>query len=211
MLVLLFSSILLGLSIALPIGTISIEMIKQGLKNGFMHGWFVGLGGMTIDLLLIILLFIGLAPILSLPYIQMPLWIVGAIFLFYIGFDSIKNAGRDITVAGEKSRKSLKYSYKNGLFVAISPGNLVFWVSIFGTILSDSFDSSNIFNFFIVSLGIIIGILIHDIGLMAIVTGARRLLNQTYIKYASILAGMILIGFGCYFLYKFIESIPTIL
>ena len=164
-----------------------------------MHGWSVGLGGMTIDLILIILLFVGLAPILTLPFIQIPLWIIGAIFLFYIGFDSIKNADHEITLVGEKSTKSLKSSYKNGLFVAISPGNLVFWVSIFGTILSNSFDSSNIFNFFIVSLGIIIGILIHDIGLMVIVTGARKFLRPTYIKCASILAGMVLIGFGVTF------------
>ncbi|MGE6375824.1 LysE family translocator [Peribacillus muralis] len=211
MLVLLFSSILLGLSIALPIGTISIEMIKQGLKNGFMHGWSVGLGGMTIDLILIILLFVGLAPILTIPFIQVPLWIIGAIVLFHIGYDSIKNADHEITLVGEKSTKSLKSSYKNGLLVAISPGNLVFWVSIFGTILSNSFDSSNIFNFFIVSVGIIIGILIHDIGLMAIVTGARKFLKPTYIKRASIVAGLVLIGFGCYFLYKFIDSIPMIM
>lgn len=36
--------VLLGFSIALPVGTITIEMTKQGLKNGFMHGWIVGLG-----------------------------------------------------------------------------------------------------------------------------------------------------------------------
>lgn len=37
--------VLLGFSIALPVGTITVEMTKQGLKNGFMHGWVVGLGG----------------------------------------------------------------------------------------------------------------------------------------------------------------------
>ncbi|WP_342428333.1 hypothetical protein [Paenibacillus sp. FSL L8-0158] len=40
--------VLLGFSIALPVGTITVEMTKQGLKNGFMHGWIVGLGGMTL-------------------------------------------------------------------------------------------------------------------------------------------------------------------
>lgn len=37
--------VLLGFSISLPVGTITVEMTKQGLKNGFMHGWIVGLGG----------------------------------------------------------------------------------------------------------------------------------------------------------------------
>ena len=210
-LMLLFSSILLGLSIALPIGTISIEMIKEGLKNGFLHGWSVGLGGMLVDIDLIILLFVGLAPILTNPIIQLPMWIVGAIFLFYLGVNSIKNADHDITAAGEKSTKSLKSSFKNGLLVAISPANIVFWLSVFGTILSDSFDSSNAMSFLIVSVGIIIGILIHDIGLMTIVTGARKVLKPTYIRWASVFAGIMLIGFGCYFLYNFIQNIPTFL
>ncbi|MFK4371679.1 hypothetical protein ABH898_002542 [Paenibacillus sp. RC82] len=46
---LLFTYVLLGFSIALPVGTITVEMTKQGLKNGFMHGWIVGLGGMKVN------------------------------------------------------------------------------------------------------------------------------------------------------------------
>ena len=77
-----FAYVMIGLAIAMPVGAITIEMIKQGLKNGFFHGWAVGIGGMTIDLTLIAALYLGLAKFLSLPYIQMPLWIIGAIFLF---------------------------------------------------------------------------------------------------------------------------------
>ncbi|KQL34345.1 LysE family translocator [Psychrobacillus sp. FJAT-21963] len=207
MFVLFLTYVLLGLSIALPIGTVTIEMTKQGLKNGFMHGWIVGLGGMTIDLGLILLLYFGLASVLSMPIVQITLWLVGALFLFFIGYDSIKTADHNISVAGEKSTKSLKSSYFNGLLVAISPGNLVFWVSIFGTVLADSFDSSNTFKFLIVGAGILTGILIHDIVLMTIVAGTRKVLNPTYIKWVSILTGLVLIGFGIKFLFEFYKSI----
>ena len=47
--------VLVGLAIAMPVGAITVEMTKQGLKNGFMHGWAVGLGGMTIDIVLVLL------------------------------------------------------------------------------------------------------------------------------------------------------------
>lgn len=199
--------VLLGLSIALPVGTVTIEMTKQGLKNGFMHGWIVGLGGMTIDLGLILLLFFGLASVLSLPILQVVMWLLGALFLFYIGFDSIKTADHNISVAGEKSTKSLKSSYLNGLLVAISPGNLVFWVSIFGTVLADSFDSANPYKFLMVGAGILTGILIHDIALMTIVAGTRKVLNPIYIKWVSIISGLVLIGFWLKFLYEFYSSI----
>ncbi|MFJ8063675.1 LysE family transporter [Psychrobacillus sp. NPDC096426] len=195
--------VLVGFSIALPIGAISVEMTKQGLKNGFLHGWAVGIGGMTIDLLLILALYFGLAEILSLPYVQIPLWIIGAGFLFMLAYDSIKNADRDITLAGEKVNKSLVITYRNGLLVAISPGNLVFWVSVFGVVLADSYSQTNSSSFIVAALGILTGILLHDIGLLSIVSVTRKIMNRTMIKWTSIIAGILLFGFACYFLYEF--------
>ena len=45
-----------------------------------MHGWAVGLGGMTIDFVLVFALYMGLASILAMPIIQIPMWIIGAGF-----------------------------------------------------------------------------------------------------------------------------------
>lgn len=195
--------VLVGLSIALPVGAITVEMTKQGLKNGFFHGWAVGIGGMTIDVLLILALYLGLAQILSLPYVQMPLWIIGAGFLFLLAYDSIKNADQDITLAGEKVNKSIGKTFRNGLLVAVSPGNLVFWVSVFGAVLADSYSSSESSSFIIAALGILTGILLHDLGLLAIISMTRKVMNKQMIKWTSIVAGILLFGFGCYFLYEF--------
>lgn len=206
-----FAYVMVGLAIAMPIGAITIEMTKQGLKNGFMHGWAVGIGGMTIDLILIFALYFGLANILAIPYIQMPLWIVGAIFLFFLAYDSIKNADKDIAIAGERVNKSLFKTYRNGLLVAVSPGNLVFWVSVFGTVLSNSYAGSESSSFIIVAMGIITGILLHDIGLLTIVSITRKIMNRQMIKLTSILAGILLFGFGFYFLYEFYIGIQAFL
>lgn len=89
MVTLFLTNVLLGLSIALPVGTVTIEMTKQGLKNGFLHGWIVGLGGMTVDLLLIVLLYSGLASVLSAPFIQLIMWLIGALFLLYIAMTAL--------------------------------------------------------------------------------------------------------------------------
>ncbi|WP_332650140.1 LysE family translocator [Lysinibacillus sp. 54212] len=199
--------LLVGLSIALPVGVITVEMTKQGLKNGFFHGWAVGIGGMTIDVLLIVALYFGLAKVLSLPYVQIPLWIIGAVFLFMLAYDSIKNADQDITLAGQKVNKSLFKTYRNGLIVAVSPGNLVFWISVFGAVLADSYSTSESGSFIIAGIGILTGILLHDISLLAIVSITRKAMNRRMIKWTSIIAGFLLFGFGCYFLYEFYASI----
>lgn len=201
------TNVLLGLSIALPVGTVTIEMTKQGLKNGFVHGWMVGVGGMTIDFLLMVALFLGLAPILAAPTIQTGMWLLGAIFLLYIAYDSIKNADKQIMINGEKTTKKLLSSYKNGLLVAISPSNLVFWISVFGTFLSSSFSEVNELSFIVAGLGILAGIQVHDIGLMSIVAGTRRVVNETFVKWVSIGAGLVLSYFAILFFTQFLKRI----
>ena len=202
-----FTYLLAGLAIAMPVGAITVEMTKRGLKNGFMHGWAVGLGGMTVDVIMIFALYMGLASVLSIPYIQLPMWLIGAGFLLFLGYDSIKNADQGITLSGEKSTKSFLSSYRNGLLVAISPGNLVFWISVFGAVLTNSYDKAESTQFLIVGAGILSGILVHDIGLMTIVEVTRKAMNRMMIKWVSILAGVILIGFAGYFMYEFVGAI----
>ena len=206
-----FAYVMIGLAIAMPVGAITVEMTKQGLKNGFMHGWAVGLGGMTIDVVLILALYLGVAKFLALPYIQMPLWIIGAIFLFMLAYDSIKNADKDITLAGEKVNKSFFSTYRNGLLVAVSPGNLVFWISVFGAVLADSYAGNGANQFLIVALGILSGILLHDLGLLTIVSLSRKVMNRNMIKWTSIIAGFLLFGFGGYFLYEFYLDLKDLL
>lgn len=202
-----FTYLLAGLAIAMPVGAMTVEMIKQGLRNGFIHGWAIGLGGMTIDLLLIIALYFGFASILSIPLIQIPMWLLGALFLAYLGYDSIKNANQHITLAGGETTKSFLSSYRNGLLVAVSPGNLVFWISVFGAVLTDSYDLTQPTKFLIVGAGILTGILVHDIGLLAIVALTRKVMSPKMIQWISIIAGLILFGFASYFVYEFIVSI----
>lgn len=201
---------LIGLTIALPVGAITVEMTKQGLKNGFIHGWAVGLGGMTIDLLLILAMIFGFASILSIPFIQIPLWIVGAGFLAYLGYDSIKNSDKDITLPDEKTKKSFWHTYRNGLLVAVSPGNLVFWISVFGAVLSDSYISSNVGSFVIAACGVLSGILAHDLGLLSIVSVTRKVMSRKAIQIVSMIAGVLLIGFSFYFVYQFISAIQAL-
>ncbi len=199
--------VMVGLAIAMPVGAITVEMTKQGLKNGFVHGWAVGLGGMTIDIALIFALYMGLASILAMPMIQLPMWIIGAGFLLLLGIDSIKNADHDITLAGEKVTKSFFKSYRNGLLVAISPGNLVFWVNVFGVVLAKSYDQAESANFLVIAAGVLSGILLHDIGLMTIVSVTRRAMNRKMIKSLTMISGVLLIGFAGYFIYEFIQGI----
>ncbi|KYD08519.1 hypothetical protein B4102_2796 [Heyndrickxia sporothermodurans] len=45
-----FSYIILGISLAAPIGPINAAQLDKGIKNGFLHSWVLGIGAMTADI-----------------------------------------------------------------------------------------------------------------------------------------------------------------
>mgnify|MGYP006394694885 CR=1 FL=1 len=202
--------LVLGFSLALPVGPITVEMMKQGLKNGFGHGWSVGLGGMTVDLLLIMLIYFGFSTILSEPAIKVAMWLIGAIFLLFIAIDSIRNADQNITIGDEKAMKSKRSSYVNGFMVGISPGNILFWIGIFGTVLANSIQGAES-SFLFVAGGILSGILIHDIGLLTIVAFSRKFMSRLFIKRISFGAGIVLLWFAVYFALEFVDGLLEII
>jgi threonine/homoserine/homoserine lactone efflux protein len=49
-----------GISLAVSIGPVNLELIKQGMTLGFMSSWLVGLGAMTADAVTIFIIYLGL-------------------------------------------------------------------------------------------------------------------------------------------------------
>ncbi|AXI07769.1 LysE family translocator [Oceanobacillus sp. 143] len=207
----LFTYILLGLALSLTPGAMTVQMVKQALRNGFLSGWFVGLGGMTIDLTLITLIYYGFSHFLTHPIVETVMWLVGFVFLLILGIDSLKESNTPVDFSGTAPKKSLVKAFTSGFFIAISPANIVFWIGIFGPLLVSSLSNNHGPHFGIVAIGILLGILIHDIGLMSVIHYTRRFLNQTIMKWVSIIAAVLLIGFSIYFGYEFVTQLLTYL
>jgi threonine/homoserine/homoserine lactone efflux protein len=207
---LLFTYIVLGFSISVPVGPITIGMTKQGLRNGFLFGWCVGLGGMTVDFIMILVIYFGFSTILSTPIIKIVMWLFGGLFLIYLAVDSFKES-KDFIHDEEQNpvQRSLLKSYLSGLMVAISPGSIIFWIGIFGSILANSLNASTSNSFLYIALGILLGIIIHDIVLLSVIQMTRRFVNQNFMRWFSIGAGVVLLGFGIRFGYEFIKSLTT--
>nr|WP_257934649.1 LysE family transporter [Staphylococcus shinii] len=203
---------ILGITLSLPAGTMTIEMSKQGLKNGFFHGWFVGIGGMTVDLIMILIIYFGFSEILMLPAVEIVMWLIGFLFLLYIGIESIKEAKQPLEISDTNLRKkSLFKSYGRGIMMAVTPSNIVFWIGVFGTALTTAINNVSGYQFLLVASGILFGILIHDIILMGIISYTRKFVNHTFTKWTSIVAGFLLIGFSLYFALLFIGEIKHML
>lgn len=201
-----FSYVTLGFTIALPMGAISIEMIKQGLRNGFWYAWMIGIGAITIDITLIFLLNLGLAGILN--EIQTYLWLLGTFFLSYLGWQSIKSDPLCINDSNSK-KDSLFKLFKKGIIIGLNPANIVFWISVLGTSISSASTNSE-FSIILVSIAILLGIVLHDIVLAFISSYFNRFMTPQANRWVSITTGILLFGFAMYFFNEFLKETTLI-
>ncbi|MEZ0118695.1 UNVERIFIED_ORG: threonine/homoserine/homoserine lactone efflux protein [Heyndrickxia coagulans] len=203
-----FSYIVLGLSLSVPVGPITIEMVKRGIKKGFLHSWFVGLGGMSADVVLMFLIYFGVSTYLTTPVAKLMMWIFGCIILVYLGYESIRDAFREITIPEEKKKGNLLQSFLSGFLIAISnPLNIIFWIGIYGSVLTTILNTVNSGKALLYSSAIFIGIAAWDITVASSVHFGRKFVHQRFLKWLSVIAGIALIGFGIHFGYQAVKSL----
>ncbi|OMD44169.1 LysE family translocator [Paenibacillus odorifer] len=137
--------ILLGLSIAAPLGPISILCIKKTLNSGFKTGLCCGLGAATADSVYGSIAGFGLSSLTAhLVDHKTVLQALGGLFICYLGINSLLVPPRKRTVESDTKTNSVK-SYVVTLLLTLSnPMTIIFFLGVFsasGVLLSHS--SSN--------------------------------------------------------------------
>src|SRR3954469_1611782 len=80
--------ILLGLSLAAPIGPINAAQIDRGIRNGSMHAWLIGVGAVVADGIYMLIVYIGVVQFLETSFMQTFLWLFGCFVLMYTGIET---------------------------------------------------------------------------------------------------------------------------
>ncbi|MDN7243078.1 LysE family transporter [Planococcus sp. N028] len=194
--------IVLGFSLAIPVGAVTIEMIKKGMKSGFLRSWFVGLGAMSADVVLMLLIYFGISNLLTSLVAQLVIWVFGFTVLIYLGVSSIRDAFQeiDIKLVGQKKLESLLESYLTGFAIAISnPMSIVFWIGVYGAVLAESLQTFSKEKILLYSGGIFIGIAMWDIFVASSAHFGKGFVGERFMKWFYVAAGLALILFGVSF------------
>jgi threonine/homoserine/homoserine lactone efflux protein len=199
--------ILLGFTLAAPIGPVNSARLDKGIKNGFWHAWVVGAGSMIADGVFMMLVYLGMVQFLGIPIVQIFLWLFGGFILIYSGFESIKNANT-ITLNYSRNKESLFKCFLTGFIMSItSPLSILFWLGIYGSVLAKTAQTNGTESLLIYSSMIFLGLTFWDIFVAALTSGFRKLLNMKSLIAISIISGLSLIGFGLYFSYQGIDAL----
>ncbi|WP_059173632.1 LysE family translocator [Bacillus sp. FJAT-27445] len=201
------SYILLGLSLAAPIGPINAAQLDRGIRYGFWHSWLTGVGAAAADGIYMIIVYIGVVKFIDAPIVQTFLWLFGAFVLLYSGIESLLNA-KDLTIGGGRKKEPLIKSFMSGFFMSLSnPLTILFWLGIYGSVLAKTAATSSSSQLILYSLAIFTGLLTWDISMAMLASGAKRLLTSALLTAISVISGLSLIGFGLYFGWKGIDAL----
>lgn len=101
----LYKGLILGFSVAAPVGPIGILCINRTVNKNFLSGVVSGLGAATADVIYGLIAGLGLT-IISNFLLEQKLWmqIVGLIFLFYLGIKTL--AKKKVNFELQKTTKS---------------------------------------------------------------------------------------------------------
>ena len=206
----LVQNILLGLSLAAPIGPVNLEIIKRGLNSGFKQAFLTGAGAMCADTTYLILIFFGLTSFFNFSFMKIFLGIAGSIILIYLGVMSAKEFFRKVDATENKPHRLFKTSFVTGYVLAISsPMTIVWWTGVFGALLAAQTNTQTTISAFFSCLSILLGCFLWVFFLSAALQWGKKIINENLTKLISLFAGCFLIVFGIYFLYRAVGLIIT--
>lgn len=192
-----FKKLILGMTLAAPIGPVSVEMIKRGLRHGFLSAFSVRLGGALGNSLCLLAAYYGLSFLISYPFLFNGLGIVGALLLIYMGYKSLQKTTDDLSF---DETTDMKNGLRWGLYLAIAnPFAFIFWTGIFAATLDSTQAVDH--RVFFENLLIIVGVLIWGAGLSTVLGFGHRFLNKKVIVRLSQLAALFMFYFGLKYLW----------
>jgi L-lysine exporter family protein LysE/ArgO len=204
-------NILLGLSIAAPIGPASIAILKSGFQGGFWSAIRVALGVVSADVTYVLVAYFGLARLITNPIVKTMILFFGMLVLAYLGFRTIRETTRTVEVSGSNPVR-MKSLFLQGYTVNISnPMAVVWWLGVIGSILATTAQASTNLLTLPYTLTIVLGIFIWHTGLSLVSHFGQRTFSRKIVKTISVFSGLVLIGFALRFGYNAFVSLTWLL
>lgn len=193
----LFRGILIGFSIAAPVGPIGVLCIRRTLANGRAAGLVSGLGAATADALYGCVAGFGLTLISNFLVQQQWWWgLIGGLFLCYLGVKTLLS--KPAEQAASAKGTGLLGTYASTFFLTVTnPMTILAFAAIFAGLglanTSGSYGSAAI-----LVLGVFLGSALWWLLLSGGVSLLRERFTTTGLHWVNRVSGVIILGFGLF-------------
>jgi threonine/homoserine/homoserine lactone efflux protein len=195
--------ILIGFSIAAPVGPIGVLCIRRTLAHGRLNGFFSGLGAASADAVYGCVAAFGLTFISELLIqLQMPLRLIGGLYLLYLGVRTLlaQPAAVDSTAAAPAPTpvRGLAGAYASTLALTLTnPMTILSFAAIFAGLGAGAQAAGGWSAAALLVLGVFAGSALWWLLLSAGSGLLRARLNDTRaMRWVNRLSGLIIAGFG---------------
>jgi threonine/homoserine/homoserine lactone efflux protein len=187
--------LLIGFSIAAPVGPIGVLCIRRTLAEGRLTGFLSGMGAASADMFYGAVAAFGLTAVQDLLLGQSNwLRIVGGIFLLYLGVKTFFS--KPAEQAAKSSRGGLLGAYLSTFFLTITnPITILSFIAIFAGLRLGEMDGNYASATFMV-LGVFLGSAAWWLTLSTGVSFLREKFTPALLAWVNRLAGVIIFAFG---------------
>ena len=191
----LIKGILLGFSIAAPVGPIGVLCIRRTLARGMGNGFMSGLGAATADAIYGFIAVLGISAVAAflLDY-QSYLRFFGGVFLLYLGYTTFKSLPAKVAASG--SEGSFLGAYTSTLLLTITnPMTIMSFVAIFAGLGVGAMGPHDMSAVWLV-IGVFIGSMLWWLLLSGVVNAFRHNFDESRLRLVNRLSGLVIVGFG---------------
>ena len=186
---------LIGFSIAAPVGPIGVLCIRRTLANGLVVGLLTGLGAASADAVYAAIAGYGLTVVTAFLVGQQT-WIrlVGGLFLIYLGLRTFMATPRNQAIQANSS--NLLRAYPSTFFLTITnPITILSFAAIFAGLGLGSVENDFI-SATITVLGVFLGSAIWWLFLSGGVSLFRERISSREMVWVNRISGIVILGFG---------------
>lgn len=192
---LLLKGLLIGLSIAAPVGPIGLLCIKRSLGHGMAAGLATGLGAATADGFYGAVAGFGLTAISGfLMAQQTPLRLIGGLVLIWLGLQSFRE--RAVAEKTIKDGRGLLSAYGTTVLLTLTnPSTIISFAAVFASVgLSETAASYGAAASFVAA--VFAGSALWWLVLSGTVALVRARIGDSTVRWINRGSGLVLIGFG---------------
>jgi threonine/homoserine/homoserine lactone efflux protein len=203
----LYKGLILGFSVAAPVGPIGILCINRTLNKSFASGFVSGLGAATADLLYGSIAGFGLSAV-STFLIDQKIWVqlTGLVFLVYIGIKLILKKDDDIEFKPVTDNGLLKDYFSTLALTITNPVTILFFIAVFaGLGLANTI--TGIQAVLQLILGVFTGSCIWWLFLSGLTMKLKTRINKSLLKWIDSVSGVLILFFGLLILINLIKEL----
>lgn len=193
--------LLIGFSIAAPVGPIGVLCINRTLRSGIFPGLISGLGAAVADAFYGCVAGFGFVSV-SAFLLSQKMWIqlVGGLFLIYLGVKTFLTHSENTSLTDNAN--TLWKDFTSTLFLTITnPMTIISFIAIYAS-LGIIEGGANYQEAILIVLGVFMGSLLWWCLLSVGISIIRHKLSETFLLWINRFSGIILAGFGLFALFN---------